>query len=253
DNKSNGKHKVWVGNSIKGYSRYLECYNQNTSDWCVVSYRNKEAKNVTLDSSNEKQAEDLDLFYEDNERGKMIYFIANALEYGMQMQIKEALKFLKKAYRKVETYDDRKAISDLKWLLDNYSDIYEASLKEFYNQYIYGRHGIKQKVQRGKYKEIYERITFKEFSNMINVIDDVSRYKTIHKVKGEEYNDVFLVLTNEKELEFITSPDIKNEDNRVYYVAITRTIMNLFINIPSLCKEKEQQLEGFGFSVERVE
>jgi len=253
DNKSNGKLKVLVGNSIKGYSRYLESYNQNTSDWCVVSYRNKEAKNVTLDSSNEKQAEDLDLFYEDNERGKMIYFIANALEYGMQMQIKEALKFLKKAYRKVETYDDRKAISDLKWLLDNYSDIYEASLKEFYNQYIYGRHGIKQKVQRGKYKEIYERITFKEFSNMINVIDDVSRYKTIHKVKGEEYNDVFLVLTNEKELEFITSPDIKNEDNRVYYVAITRTIMNLFINIPSLCKEKEQQLEGFGFSVERVE
>ncbi|WP_430788365.1 UvrD-helicase domain-containing protein [Virgibacillus flavescens] len=253
DNKSNGKLKILVGNSLMAYSQYMESYNKDISDWCVISYRNKDAKNVTMDSSKEKQAVDLDLFYEDNERGRMIYFIISALEYGVQMQVKEALKLLKKAYRKVEAYDEREAISDLKWLLDNYSDIYEASLKEFYNQYIYGRHGVKQKVQRGKYKEIYERATFKEFSYMINIIDDVSRYKTIHKVKGEEYNDVFLVLTNEKELDFITSPDIKKEDNRVYYVAITRTMMNLFINVPSLVKEKEQQLEALGFSVVRVE
>lgn len=252
DNKSNGTLTILIGNSIKAYSLYMESYHQGTSDWCVISYRNKEAKNVKIDINEEVQA-DLDLFYEDNERGRMIYFIVSAIEYGVQMQVKEALKLLKKAYRKVDEYAEREAISDLKWLLDNYSDIYETSLKEFYNQYIYGRHGVKQKVQRGKYKEIYERTTFKEFSNMINIVDDVSRYKTIHKVKGEEYNDVFLVLPSENDLSFITAPDLNKEENRVYYVAITRTMMNLFLNVPSLDKEKEEQLKALGFRIERVE
>lgn len=250
--KAKGKLTILVGNSIKTYSRYMESYHQGTSDWCVISYRNKEAKNVKVDINQEVQA-DLDLFYEDNERGRMIYFIVSAIEYGVQMQVKEALKLLKKAYRKVDEYAEREAISDLKWLLDNYHYIYETTLKEFYNQYIYGRHGVKQKVQRGKYKEIYEQITFKEFSNTVNIVDDDSRYKTIHKVKGEEYKDVFLVLPNRDDLSFITSPDINNEENRVYYVAITRAMVNLFINVPSLDQEKEEQLEALGFKIERVE
>lgn len=253
ENKSGGKLKILVGSPIKTYYQYIEYDNQGISDWCVVSYRNEEAKKLRT-NSNKKNETDLDLFYEDNERGKRIYFIVNALEYGMQMQIKEALKLLKKAYRKVDFYSEREAISDLKWLLDNYSKIYDSSLKEFYNQYIYGRHGVKQKIQGGKYHDIYINITYKEFSKTINITDDASHFKTIHKVKGEEYNDIFLILNSENDLAFITDPDINIEENRIYYVAITRPMMNLFINIPFLRdKKKEQQLKALGFTIERVE
>ncbi len=248
---SGGKLNLYVGETKKAYSLYEKSDIRDESDWCVISFKNEYSKGVKL-NGNYNEEINLDLFYEDNERGKLIYFVINAIEYGSQMQLKEALKLLKKAYRKVEGYSDREALSDLKLLLNNYSEIYDLSLKEFYNQYIYGRYNIKNKVQRGKYNEIYDGIIFKEFLKTISINDDVSQFKTIHKVKGEEYNDIFLILPEEKNLDFIINPDLNIEENRVYYVAITRTKKNLFINIPMLGVEKEEKLHKLGFTIKRV-
>lgn len=250
DNRADGQLCILVGDTIKNYSKYKSLYNPCISDTCVISYKNKVAKDVQTIYKGEANL-DLNLFYEDNERGKMIHFIMKAIEYGVQMKVKDAMKYLLRAYRRVDEYTERKAISDLKWLLNNYDKISESSLKEFYNQYIYGRHGVKQKVTRGKYAELYVQISYKELSKAVNIIDDTSNYKTIHKVKGEEYRDIFLILTDEKDLSFIINPDINKEENRVYYVAITRAMKNLMINVPSLENENEKQLKKLGFQIKR--
>lgn len=53
----------------------------------------------------------------------------------------------------------------------------------------------------------------------------------------------------EKGLEFILNPNLDKDENRVYYVALSRAKKNLFINVPKLSKGNKQQLETIGFNV----
>lgn len=48
-----------------------------------------------------------------------------------------------------------------------------------------------------------------------------------------------------KELSFLLNPDISIEENRVYYVALSRAKSNLFINVPQLSYENKDKLNKF--------
>lgn len=61
--------------------------------------------------------------------------------------------------------------------------------------------------------------------------NDNTQHKTIHKSKGEEFDNVLVI---EKEIDYLTSFDINNEEHRIRYVAVSRTKDNLFISVPSL-------------------
>jgi DNA helicase II / ATP-dependent DNA helicase PcrA len=83
---------------------------------------------------------------------------------------------------------------------------------------------------------------------LVNITDDRSSYKTIHKAKGEEFNNVLVVVPKEenyKELDFLLSPNMKKEEHRVFYVALSRAKEKLYINIPSISKEEADILEDF--------
>ena len=75
--------------------------------------------------------------------------------------------------------------------------------------------------------------------------DSSNKHKTIHKSKGEEYDNVFVILKEENDLEFLLSPNLNgNNVHRVYYVAASRAIKRLFINVPTLCAENRAKFEG---------
>ncbi|MFX4531853.1 ATP-binding domain-containing protein, partial [Acinetobacter baumannii] len=67
----------------------------------------------------------------------------------------------------------------------------------------------------------------------------VEKYFTIHKSKGEEYNNVFLVDDN---LDYLLDFDIQSEEHRIRYVAMSRARENLIISILSLDAEIRNQL-----------
>lgn len=72
-------------------------------------------------------------------------------------------------------------------------------------------------------------------SACINIPDDMSKNKTIHKSKGDEFDNVLLVLESYKELDFILSPKlVDDEEHRIRYVAVSRAKERLFISVPSL-------------------
>lgn len=53
-----------------------------------------------------------------------------------------------------------------------------------------------------------------------------------------------LILQEEKYLDFLLKPDLdKNEEHRIYYVAISRATERLFINVPNLSKENADKLK----------
>lgn len=55
---------------------------------------------------------------------------------------------------------------------------------------------------------------------------------------------MFVILKDEDDIEFLLSPDLYgNNVHRVYYVAASRAIKRLFINVPTLSDETASSLK----------
>ena len=70
---------------------------------------------------------------------------------------------------------------------------------------------------------------------------------TIHKMKGGEADNVLLMLDNTKTIReaIEKSPDKEDEENRIWYVGVTRTKQNLYM----LAAKKEDK----GYDIESVQ
>ncbi|OFI05600.1 putative ATP-dependent DNA helicase YjcD [Clostridium acetireducens DSM 10703] len=67
---------------------------------------------------------------------------------------------------------------------------------------------------------------------------------TIHGVKGMEFKNVFIINCNEGNIPHESNLDIE-EERRLFYVAITRTIENLWISFCKIIKKKSRQESRF--------
>jgi DNA helicase-2/ATP-dependent DNA helicase PcrA len=69
---------------------------------------------------------------------------------------------------------------------------------------------------------------------------------TIHGVKGMEFKNVFIINCNEENIPHVNSlPDNEEEERRLFYVGITRTIDNLFLFIPRRIRGKLKEPSRF--------
>lgn len=240
----NGEYPVLlVGNSFAAH-RYVSSA-LGYSSFCTLAYKNNEANALKYDFDGDTVTE-IDFTLKDNNRGWIIYFVVHAIEYAKQMKLKEAIKFMRKAYRKSNGFSDKEAFSNLKRLLGTYHIYSEGNMKEFYNDYIFGYFGVKEKISKGKMNSIYEKLFYKRMATEVKIADDTSLYKTIHKSKGDEFENVLIVLSNSderKNLEFLLSPDLSKEAHRVYYVALSRAKEKLYINLPNISNGSLKKLE----------
>jgi len=81
----------------------------------------------------------------------------------------------------------------------------------------------------------------------------ISEFRTIHQSKGDEADAVLIMIDGtgkkkERNFSFLLSPKLSgnNEDDRVYYVAMSRAKHELFFSIPSLNKNIRKQIETTG-------
>ncbi|EAF6085579.1 ATP-dependent helicase [Listeria monocytogenes] len=192
----------------------------------------------------------LKLLFEDDKRGRKIFYVIQSLEYGKEGRYNESLKAMLRAYRKEGQFSEADSLKNLQCLLNNYNEFFELSLKDFYNKYLAGYHNTKAKITRGKKAEFYSEIKYKDIACSIDLNETTSLFRTIHKAKGDEAENVLLIIENkknfeeEKELKFLLNPSIKkDEDDRVYFVGLSRAKRNLFINIPTLSKENKLKIE----------
>lgn len=69
---------------------------------------------------------------------------------------------------------------------------------------------------------------------------------TIHGVKGMEFKNVFIINCNEENIPHANSiPDNEEEERRLFYVGITRTIDNLFLFAPRMVRGKLKEPSRF--------
>jgi DNA helicase-2/ATP-dependent DNA helicase PcrA len=173
-------------------------------------------------------------------RSKLIVACIKATELARQGNYKDSIKEFEKALKNVEDKTDRKrkALSHIVALLDRYDTFMNASLYEFYSLVKNEIYSDISNLRIGKPKAFYEKHTYQQLSLCVNIVEDTSQHKTIHKAKGDEFDNVLLILKEEDDLGFLLAPDLKgSEEQRIYYVAASRAKERLFITVPTMQKK----------------
>lgn len=246
------KPKVIVGSSWQA-QKYIKTL-IGGDGITVLAYRNDTI--LSMESGSEGFVDiDTNIISRDYHRGWMIHFVILSIQYGKQLKVKEAIQSMQKAYRRVEGFSRRDAFANLKRLLEKYEEYVGSNIMEFYNDFIYGTYGVMGKITGGKIKSFYSALTYKQLASLVEETGKESIFRTIHKSKGDEFNNVLIVLTEEDSevsLDFLKSPNMKNESHRVYYVGMSRAIKRLYLSVPFLPRGDESILADIGIDVERL-
>ncbi|RLC36546.1 ATP-dependent helicase [candidate division Kazan bacterium] len=199
------------------------------------------------------------------ERTSFVYAMMFGVELAIQKDFKESVKGIERSLKKskngkpIPKYKKRQAAIDcLQKAVNEWEKWKGASLLEFNNhfvEYLDEKYDIKAgaSITRGKIKDFAEVWKCKDFVQCLRLKDDKSLIRTIHKAKGGEYDTVLVGLENEDDLEYIINPDIdhnKNDECRIYYVALSRAKENLFICTPTLNVKRKAALQELGVSIE---
>ena len=247
-NKRGNLPQILIGGFFNAYHKAKEISGDN--DICTLSYTNSVSNIMKYGSEDYFDFEDInEPLYKDNHRGWLITFTITAIEYGLQNKIKDAIKYMRKAYRKVPDFDDRDALINLQRLVNCYDEYNPLSIKDFYNKFVYDNYGVKEKISRGAKNKYYESLDYRQVAVTVRVNGDDSLHRTIHKSKGDDFDSVLLIIPPKENLDFLLNPNIGNEKHRIYYVALSRAIKNLFINVQELSKKNKEILEGIGFEI----
>ena len=188
------------------------------------------------------------------ERINLIYSSIKAIAYGKENKFKDAIKEFEKLfnYRTDKIKCKRKALKYIALLLDKYSDIENITLFNFAN---FIRDNLVPELpnfRAGRIKIFYDTYTVKQLILCVSIPEDMSLHKTIHKAKGDEFDNVLLVLKDERDINFILEQNLlSNEEHRINYVAISRARNRLFISVPSLSTAIQTSLQTY-YEIENV-
>ena len=137
-------------------------------------------------------------------------------------------------------------INNLKYMeyLKSYCDKYKSSINDFIN--IIDRF----KIAAADFSDITSFLNhIKEVNNRINNCKKDNEgviLSTIHGVKGMEFKNVFIINCCEDNLPHISGAGSSiEEERRIFYVAVTRAIENLFISSPYFILGEEKRQSRF--------
>lgn len=187
-------------------------------------------------------------------RSNLVYSSIKAVAYGKENKFKDAIKVFEKLFNfstdKIK--GKRKALKYITLLLDKYSEFENGTLLEFAN---FVRTNLKPEItkfSKGAIKLFYENTDLKKLLLCVSIPEDMSLHKTIHKAKGDEFDNVLLVLKDEKDIDFLLEQNLlSNEEHRINYVAISRAKNRLFISVPTMSSAIQTSLQT-NYEIENV-
>lgn len=229
----------------------LNCYQQSVEKSGTDEIQSLAFQNVLANSMRKKNGvreveKILEMDFDSNVgRQMMIKTLIKAVEYTRMNDLQNAFHQLDIIDR-----DRTKTIVILRRLLDGYKDYKDGSLMDFYNFLVNDLNVKMPKITGKAIKDFYVNHTYADAALGVKYGDSNDKHKTIHKSKGEEFENVFVILEKEEDLEFLLSPNLNdNNVHRVYYVAASRAIKRLFICVPTLSEEKRIQLKGMPINI----
>ncbi len=259
-NKVGELPKMLVGDSIQALEY---CDNSLGKDKIVtlsymVSTANAMKKGINVDSPANLLIEEHFAVDSNIKRKRLIISSIKSIEYVRQQLFSDAVKELSYFFRKQDDFKGHKiSLTFLKESLNNYGTISKMTLWDYYLKLSTHPFFTVSKIREGKngnmsnIEKFYKQTTYRHIALSIRLLKDESIHRTIHKAKGDEFENVLVVVKGrygrkydeERDLAFLLSPDlIANEDHRVNYVACSRAKENLLINVPELSEDARQKL-----------
>ncbi len=208
-------------------------------------------ENETYDRKIMKKYEETD---SNAERKNYVTSYMNAIELARNSKFKEAIKKVEWLY-KGQTEPKKEALNMLSLMLDGYSDYKDMPLMNFYSLLKELERSVQlSSFRAGAIKSFYENTLYSNLALCVNIVEDISNHITIHKAKGAEYENVFVV-GNKDFLDFLMNPDIEeNEEHRVFYVALSRAKKRLFLYLDNLSSSDESCIrEKYAVEIERID
>lgn len=256
DDKKGGPVKVLVGSAHDAIKKIEEDTDTTPT---VLARRNDYVGQIRTNSDNKLQElwDDLRSIDKTWERTNFIYSLILSVELAHQKDFKEAITGLERNFRRfkdkkpIPKYLKRRiAVNCLQKAVNEWDTWKEANLREFNNhfiKYLDDEYNIKigAAISSGRVKEFAESWNCKDFDQCLKLKDDKNNIRTIHKAKGGEYDTVLVALEEESHLDYIINPDMDNEKDdecRLYYVALSRAIDNLCICTPTLSEGNKKAL-----------
>lgn len=214
-------------------------------DSCIVSRRNDSVAKLKNCAGNCNMSIWSDFSEADSKRQRFIEMILSAQEYANNSMIETAIKEVMKVFKtdkegslkdpftacsfRIDNLSKRSmAVSLLEYLTSSRNENITKNVLAFYNDLINFFIGIEVALKR------VSAGGFKTFALAANVNDLVlnlklgeekhSNIRTIHKSKGAEFQSVLVYFEDNKDIQHLLSPDVKNEEDdcRLYYVALSR-------------------------------
>lgn len=235
---------MFVGSHIDNYNKLMEMTGGNVY---ALAYDNLNANSLKkMMNVHIVDRHLIDKIPDSNEERKStVSTFIKALEHAKAGNFKKAFELLGRI--NIEIKD---AVVMIQKLLTDYDSFKDKSLFEFY-KYLNDTFGLGMTAMReGKGKTFYDGHPYLELAMSVNHEDDTGLQRTIHRAKGDEFDNVMVCLGDEEALEFFLNPDLlKKEAHRVYYVAASRAKEKLFFSIPTLSDEKRKELEKIGLEI----
>ncbi len=264
DNKRGQKPFIFIGAALDSFKKAKQLV--ESDNVCTLSYANVtscEMKNEYVGIGGDDLLLNL-LSVDSSERGKIVAALIKGIEYAKQNKFKDAIKQVSRYFKETDKFKGHKtALKIIHAMLANYNNYANGTLFDFYRSLILIATELIPitKINTSRITNIrtfYEETTYKEIVLWVKYNDDNSLHRTIHKAKGDEFDNVLVIIKDknnlefneEKKLCFLLTPDLEKEEQRVYYVALSRAKERLFVSVPTLSPENRIKLEEIGFNVE---
>lgn len=238
-----GKQSIlFIGETIDAYKKVMELCGEESLIY-TLSRDNPTANAMkSLVSLNGIDTKLLTKFKEADSNKERLGIIVNsieAVEFARIGDYKNALEKMKVLFPECsEKGRVNNSIRLLQELLTKYDSYNETALMEFYK--VIKLHIPMSAFRAGEAKVFYDGTTYTRLAICINYKEDTSQHRTIHKAKGDEFENVLLIPSS---LDFLLTPDLENEEDRVYYVGLSRAINRLYIVFPKLTKKNQKLIE----------
>jgi DNA helicase-2/ATP-dependent DNA helicase PcrA len=260
DNLSGEVPKILTGNFNFAYE-YVD--NLLEEDFHTLSYTNKATNMMRFKLEEYPEVMSLrDLLTEDSDfkRRELLFNIIKAVESAVDKNFKDGLRYMLRAYRKSSDFTEKDGFRNLQRLIDCYDEYKNLTLKKFHNDFLYDYFDTDEISSRignsGGPHDLYSNLKYNKVALTINFDNDDSCYRTIHKAKGAEFDNLLLIIPPEEKecfMTFICDTDLGNkESHRRYYVALSRAKKNLFVNLSDLDEGEKEKLVEAGFEIEAV-
>jgi len=271
DNKSGEKPFILVGDSIKALEfAENKSDKENVNSLSFMNYTASAMRNRTS-ISDEKNYPIYNYFEFDSSssnRPKVLISLIKSLEFSRVKLYDDAIKEISKFFKGKDNFKGQKiALQIIKTFLSEYESIIKGSLYDFYEKvfslglFNSGKYKI-SKMTKATLIDSYKKISFAKIILSVRLNKDETKHRTIHKAKGDQFKNVLVIVKGEKgykykeerDLSFLLNPSISNkesENERVYYVACSRAMNNLYINVPEMTEIAKKKLKEL-FQIKNV-